>query len=336
MATMRGWQYTAIGELESQLQLVTNLPKPSPATLGQDQVLVKSLYASINPADRLASNLGVYTKYKIGLPAIPGYDFCGLVEAIHPSNTTLKTGDLVFGCLGYPVKHGTLCEYFIAPTTCCARVPDGVKAEEAAGLGSAAVTAYQALAPFIKSGQKVFINGGSGGVGMFAIQFAKMLGAEVTATCSTKNVPLCQELGATTIDYTQVNLLDVLKQGGQVYDHVVDNVGTAPELYQQAHLYTNTDAKYIQIGGGGEISAAQLLKVARNLVLPSFLGGLKRAYRVSIPTVKSEELAFLADWVAQGKVRIVIDQQFTFENTVQAFQKLKTGRARGKIIVSIS
>ncbi|VUC21715.1 unnamed protein product [Clonostachys rosea] len=333
MATMRAWQYSSPGELESTLRLVTDLPKPSADSLRQEEVLIKTLYASLNPADRMVANLGTFTKLRLSLPVTPGYDFCDLVEAVNTSDTTLKPGDLVFGCLGHPVTHGTLSEYFIGPTTCCARVSSGVRAEEAAGLGSAAITAYQALAPFITSGQRVFINGGSGGVGLFAIQFAKILGAEVTVTCSTRNIELCQELGADIIDYTHCNVLDVLKQRGQEFDHVIDNVGNIPELYSLAHLYTNPNARFIQVGG--QMSSMQLFAVARNTLLPGFLGGGKRAYHLSMPKVDREELSALADFVAQGRARIVIDQHFKFEDTIQAFEKLKTGRARGKIIISI-
>lgn len=330
---MRAWQYVVVGELEQNLRLVADLPKPSAEKLRRDQVLVKTLYASINPADRMVADLGVYTKLRLGLPAIPGYDFCGLVEAIHPSDTTFKPGDLVFGSLGHPVKHGTLSEYFVAPTRCCAHLPDGVKPEEAAGLGGSGATAFQAIAPYIKRGQKVLVNGGSGGVGSLAIQFAKVLGAEVTATCSTRNVQLCQDLGADVIDYTQGNLLDTLKQKGTVFDHIVDNVGNSPDLYKFAHLYTTPGARYIQVGGS--MSGTNLVAVFRNLFLPGFLGGGRREYRLSIPNVKTKGLALLADWVAQGNVRIVIDDSFIFEDVIKAFEKLKTGRARGKIIVSV-
>ncbi|KAI4598129.1 hypothetical protein KJ359_003938 [Pestalotiopsis sp. 9143b] len=280
MATMRAWQYTTIDVLESSLRLVTDLPKPSAETLRQDQVLIKTLYASLNPADRKVANLGIYTKLRVGLPATPGQKRQQVWDAL----PLLRTK---------PSRHSS------------------------------------------KSGQRVFINGGSGGVGIFAIQFVKILGAEVTVTCSTRNVQLCQELGADTIDYTQINVLDALQQGAKLFDHVVDNVGNAPELYQSAPLYTHLHAKYIQVGGD-DISAMEMARVARNLFLPSFPGGVKREFRLSIPGVKTEELALFQDWVAQGKVKIVVDEQFSFENAVQAFEKVKTGRARGQILVSVS
>ncbi|KXH29280.1 zinc-binding oxidoreductase [Colletotrichum simmondsii] len=210
MEVMRAWQYSKVGRLEENLQLKTDIPRPTAATLQEDQVLVQVLYSSLNPADLKHAELGLFTKLKTGFPATPGCDFCGRVQAVHPSNTTFKSDDVVFGCFGHPMKEGPLADYLVVSTKVCVHVPQGVLPNEAAGIGGAGLTAYQSIVPFVQKGQKVFINGGSGGVGLFAIQIARARGIDVTVSCSTRNKTLCEELGARVIDYTQGDLINVL------------------------------------------------------------------------------------------------------------------------------
>ncbi|PWY72152.1 putative zinc alcohol dehydrogenase [Aspergillus sclerotioniger CBS 115572] len=338
MSLMSGWQYaTATGDLEKRLCLKTDLPQPSAENLSPNEVLVESLYVSLNPADYKIAELGLLTKFAIGLPATPGYDFYGRVKAVYPSNQDLKLGDLVFGSLGSPKQHGTLSQYFIAPMSSCVRVPDGVSPEEAASITSAAMAAYKALAPFIKTGQKVFINGGSGGVGIFAIQIAKILGAEVTTSCSTRNIEFCQGLGAQVIDYTQGNLIDLHRENGQTFDHIVDKIGDTPDLYRFAHLITKPEAKVAQIGAPATVSGLiGLLHTLYNKSVPSFLGGAQRRHVFIVGSPNREDLILLGNWVAEGKITINIDAKFSFEDTPKAFEKLKTGRTRGKIVIAVT
>ena len=335
---MSGWQYaTATGDLEKRLCLKTDLPQPSAESLSQDEVLVESLYVSLNPADYKMAELGLLTKLAVGLPAIPGYDFYGRVTGVHPSNQDLKPGDLVFGSLVSPKQHGTLCQYFIAPMSSCVRVPDGVSPEEAASITSAAMAAYKALVPFVKTGQKVFITGGSGGVGIFAIQIAKILGAEVTTSCSTRNIEFCQGLGAQVIDYTQGNLIDLLVNNGEIFDHIVDIIGNTSDLYRFAHLFTKPDALIAQIGAPATISGViNVCHTLYNKFVPLFLGGARRRHVFIAGIPNREDLTRLGNWVAEGKIRINIDANFSFEDTPKAFEKLKTDRTRGKIVITVT
>ena len=175
MSLMKGWQYSATtGGIEKHLHLKDDLPQPSAENLSQDKLLIETIWVSLNPGDFKGPEGGFFSRLQIRFPAIPGYDFCGPVKAVHPSNTQSKPGDLVFGNLAHPRTHGTLTQYFVAWQSYCVPVPEGLSLEDAAAIPSVSVTAYKSLAPFIKSGQKVFINGGSGGVGMFAIQIANI------------------------------------------------------------------------------------------------------------------------------------------------------------------
>ncbi|PYI07559.1 putative zinc alcohol dehydrogenase [Aspergillus sclerotiicarbonarius CBS 121057] len=331
MSLMKGWQYASTtGGIEKHLRLRDDLPHPSADSLSRDQVLIESLYVSLNPADYKGPEGGFFTRLQLRLPATPGYDFCGRVQAVHPSSQLFKPGDLVFGNLGHPRKYGTLCQYFVAYGSYCVPVPEGLSLEHAAAIGSVGIAAYKAVAPYIKSGHKVFINGGSGGVGIFAIQIARILGAEVTVSCSTRNKEFCQGLGAHVIDYTQGDLIGLLQEHGQMFDHVVDNVGTTPELYSHAHLFTKPDARIAQVG------AETLWGLLYPQLVPSFLGGSQRRTCFVIGLPNREDLTVLGNWVAEGKIRIHIDEKFPFEHAIQAFEKLKTGHVRGKIIVEVS
>ncbi|OQE18610.1 hypothetical protein PENSTE_c017G09280 [Penicillium steckii] len=300
------------GGIEKHLCLKDDIPLPSSSTLSRDQIHIEAIYAGLNPADFKGAEGGFFTRLKLRPPATPDYDFCGRVKAIHPSNELLKPGDLVFGNLGHRRTHGILAQYLIAYQS------------------YSGIAAYKSLAPFIKSGQRVFINGGSGGVGIFAIQIARILGADMTVSCSTRNVEYCQELGAQVIDYTKGDLITLLQEYGQLFDHVVDNVGTTPELYSHAHLFTKPDARIAQVG------ATTIRGIIYTQLVPAFIGGSRRPTSFVIGLLNRDDLILLGNWAAEGKITINIDAKFSFNDLIKAFEKLKTGRVRGKILVAVS
>ncbi|PLB43208.1 putative zinc alcohol dehydrogenase [Aspergillus steynii IBT 23096] len=309
MSLMNGWQYAATaGGIEKHLRLKDDIPQPSSDNLFHDQVLIETIYVALNPADFKGPEGRFFTMLNLRLPATPGYDFCGRVKAVHPSNDLFKPGDLVFGNLGHPRTHGTLAQYFIAYQNYCARVPEGLSLEDAAAIPSAAMAAYKYLAPFVKSGQNVFINGGSGGVGTFAIQIARILGAGVTVSCSTSNVEFCRGLGAQVIDYTKGDLIDLLQEHGQMFDHVVDNVGATPELYSHAHLFTKPEARISQV----RATTIKGVIVIYSQLVPAFLGGSQRPTSIVLGFPNREDLTLLANWVAEEKISINIDAKFSF------------------------
>ena len=326
---MRAWQYTtARGGLEKNLKLNGSaaVPKPKP-----DQHLVRILATCLNPVDYKPAEVALISRLAISKPATPGIDIVGRI--IKPATgSSLKTGDLIFGVSGTsPLAGAALAEYAVPSTTCVVPVPAGVDPIDAATIGVAGLTAWQSIIPHIKPGSRVFLNGGSGGTGVYGIQIAKASGAFVATSCSTANVELCKALGADeVIDYKKQSVLDALKQQ-KPFDHVVDNVGSDYNLYWRSHEYTTPSAKFIFVAGSPTLAYFSFSLKAQ--YWPGFLGGGKRKYGSILAEPKVDQLEQIGRWMAEGKVKAVIDEKFPFERTVEAFRKLKTGRAKGKIVV---
>lgn len=330
---MKAWLYNGLsGGLEKNLELKYSIRAPPPPR--KNEVIIKVLSAGINPADFKVPEmaLGIPARLVVGLPASPGMDFCGRVVSTGPGATHFTTGQLVFGSHSMPMKFGSLGEYISIPASFVTPLPEGVKIDQAAGLGIAGQSAYQALLGYVKEGNKVFINGGSGGCGLFAIQIAKNMGCNVTVTCSTRNVELCYRMGAdNVIDYTaEEDLIAGLKSRGVIYDHVIDHIGLPSPLYYQAHHFLKADGVFVQVG------ASSFLTFAGRLTWPSILGGGKRKYVIFFFKNTNQHLAKLGEMLEEGTLKTQVDSVYEFEDTVQAFEKLRSGRARGKIIVHVA
>ncbi|KAL4896192.1 hypothetical protein BDV59DRAFT_172267 [Aspergillus ambiguus] len=333
--TMKAWLYSRTTDgLEKNLHLDSEARMPG--ALRDDQILVKVISAAINPADYKVPELTSLTHLMIPKPATPGMDFCGQVIIAASAVKDLKRGQLVYGSLGMPSQFGSLGEYIVCSARTTAPLPDGLDPDDAASIGIAGQTALQSLQPYVSSGDKVFINGGSGGCGMFAIQIAKLLGCHVTTTCSTRNVEFCRELGADeVIDYSVEDVLDALKAKGQVFSLVVDHVGTPDSLYRECDAFLLPGKAFVQVGSTSLLSSS-ILSFADRLVRPGFLGGGKRKYDILMFKNRKEELVQIGEWIQQGKITVVVDSTFAFEDAVQAFEKLRSQRSRGKIIVHVS
>ena len=216
------------------------------------------------------------------------------------------------------------------PKSGAALLPDGVSIEDASCVGTVGLTAYQAIVPYVKDGDNVFVNGGSGGTGVFAIQVAKALGCHVSTTCSTPNVKLCQDLGADeVIDYKSSNIIDELEKSARKYDLIVDNVGSSPALYWQAKKYAKLGAKFVQVG----VEPSHLMDILKRMIWPGFLGGPRLRYGFLLVKNEQSQLRHIGDWMKEGKVKAVKDSVFAYEDAPKSFDRLKTGRARGKIVV---
>ncbi|KAJ9629554.1 hypothetical protein H2203_001928 [Taxawa tesnikishii (nom. ined.)] len=331
---MKAWQYSSgSGGLEKNLQLNTSAPlPPSAKSLAPDQTLVKIHSASINPVDHKLPELPVVSSIIIKKPATPGLDYAGEVVQTG-SDTGLKAGQMVFGKIEPPPKFGTLAEYTVTPRAGTVPLPEGVSPDDAATVGVAGLVAYQAV-KHAKAGDKIFINGGSGGTGTFGVQCAKAMGCYVTTTCSGPNVDLCKSLGADeVIDYKTQNVLEALKRSGKQYDLVVDMVGTPSELYWQCHHFTKPGAKFLQIGSQSSLSAT--VDLVSRFLWPGFLGGGQRPFQFVMTNTNYDDFEQIGRWMAEGKVKAVIDEKFAMGDAVKAFEKLKTGRARGKIVVKV-
>ncbi|CAD6594303.1 MAG: hypothetical protein ASARMPREDX12_008601 [Alectoria sarmentosa] len=340
---MKAWQFSQVtGGLEKNLKLnnTASLP-PNANSLAADQVLVQVLSATLNPIDYKLAQIPVLGNLIIKKPASPGLDYSGRVIASGAnskkiSSEDLEPGQLVFGRLDAPTQFGTLAEYTIVPRAGCVPIAHGVSPDDAACIGTAALTAYQCIIPNVKSGDRVFINGGSGGVGSFGIQLAKVKGCYVVTSCSGLNVELCKSLGADqVVDYKSTDVVAELKKM-QKFDLVVDNVGTPSEMYWRAHDFTNAGTKYVQVGGG--LSLGEIYNLLTRMMWPGFLGGGKRPFQFLGLANNYDQFKEIGEWMAQGKVKALVDEVYGMEDKgpVRAFERLKTGRSKGKIVVRIA
>jgi NADPH:quinone reductase-like Zn-dependent oxidoreductase len=327
---MKAWLYnTTTSTLEKNMYLDGSARVP-PAPRN-DEVLVQVLTSALNPADFKVPEMGPHARHLvIGMPASPGMDFCGRVVTAGP-DAGFEAGQLVYGCHSRPMKFGALAEYLSISGSLIAAVPEGVSVDDAASLGIAGQSAYQALDGYVKEGDKVFINGGSGGCGLFAIQIAKYMGCFVAVTCSTRNVELCRELGADeVIDYTAVDLVGTLREKGVVYDHILDHIGSPSELYFQCHHFLRPGGVFVQVG------ASALTTFVGRVGWPSFLGGGRRKYKIFFFKNTREHIVKLGQMVQKGALKVQFDSEYEFEDAVKAFDKLRSGRARGKVIVHVA
>jgi NADPH:quinone reductase-like Zn-dependent oxidoreductase len=186
-ATMRAWQWSQCNDtLENAIQLNESAPLPTASrqlALGESLIMVHA--ASLNPVDYKLPELPIVGRMAISKPATPGLDFAGKVVQVGP-DCHVKVGQMVFGKLEPNQQFGTLGEYIIGSKSGTVPLPDRIPVEQAATLGVCGLVTYQALAPNVKPGGRVLVNGGSGGTGTFAVQIAKALGCHVTTTCSGK------------------------------------------------------------------------------------------------------------------------------------------------------
>lgn len=232
-------------------------------------------------------------------------------------------------------KFGTLGQFIVVTSADCAVVPDGVDPDDAATLGCAAGTALQSLPPdIVKPGSKIFVNGGSGGVGTYAIQFAKIMDAEVVASCSTPNVELCQQLGADEVlDYKTVDVLAKLREMGQIFDLVIDNAGSPVDLYTQSGAFLKASGIYVQIAATPTLSS--IGRILGNKIFSMIPGGKRRTFQFVMVNETHDDYVRMGQWMGEKRVKAVIDQAFEFEDVPKAYEKLRTGRARGKILVHV-
>lgn len=329
--TMRAWQYTTIinGSLPQSLKVLESTPFPKPK---RDQHLIKVNYVCLNPVDHKPAESPLVRRLLVPNPATPGIDFSGTI--VKPaSGSDLKPGDKVFGVGPSPFAGGCLAEYAVAGKDSTVRVPTGLSQLDASTIGVAGLTAWQSI--LSHKPKRVFINGGSGGTGVFGIQLCKASGINVTVSCSTRNVEFCKSLGADeVIDYTKTkSIADDLVKEPTKYDHVVDNVMADLDLYWKAHTFTEPGSKYIVVAGSPTL---KYMMQSLQLKIPSWLGGGRRSASGMLAATDTTQLAQIGEWMKEGKIKAVVDERFTFENATKAFEKLKTNRARGKVVVEVA
>jgi NADPH:quinone reductase-like Zn-dependent oxidoreductase len=313
---------TKYGHPLDVLQL-KEVEKPTPT---DNQVLVKVHAASVNISD-LAPVRGVFLARLLGTGLLRpkrtmvGADIAGRVEAVGKNVKQFQPGDEVFGD-----ASGGFAEYVCAREDLLALKPANVTFEEAASVGVAAISALQGLrAGQIQAGQKVLVNGASGGVGTFAVQIAKSFGTEVTAVCSPKNLDNARSMGADhVIDYTQEDFT----RNGQRYDLIIAVNGYHSMLSYRRAL----SPKGMCVVLGGKLS-----QVFQALLLGPLISktGSKKIGFMGIAKLNQKDLMLLKELLEAGKVKPVIDRRYPLSKTAEAMQYLEEGHARGKVVITV-
>ena len=322
--TMRAVAYERYGSFD-QLR-VRQVTQPTPK---RHEVAVSVVATALHIGDcfsvrgspfamRLATGL---LKPKYG---IPGFDVAGRVHSVGASVTRFKPGDAVFGTC-----RGACAEYAVARESTLAPKPTRRTFPEAAAVPTSALTALHAMRDTarVESGQKVLINGASGGVGSFAVQIAKALGADVTGVCGSANVALVRSLGADrVIDYTQEDFT----KGANSYDVILDNVEN--RSLSDCRRALRRGGTLVLNSGTGASGIRMLIRLVRPLLLSPFLRERLRRF-VSAPNYR--DLEVLTSLIDSGALRPVIDKVFPLEETAVALRYIEGGHARGKVVITL-
>ena len=290
------------------------MPRPEPK---DDEILVRVIAAGVNPVDGLIRS-GKWAKFfNITLPLVPGYDIAGVVEKTGGKIDKFKKGDAVYAYISLK-KAGGYAEYALVTEKEAAPKPKSAGFVEAAAVPVVALTAWQALVDTAKlgPGQSVLVHGGSGGVGSFAIQFAKLRGAKVFATASTRNQDLLKQLGAdVAIDYTKQKFEDVAKD----VDVVLESVGKET----LARSYAVVKKGGILVSLIGPPDQAELDK-----------HGIRGAALGVEPD--SAELAEIGKLIDEKKIKVIVSQTFPLADAAKAQEQADTGHTRGKIVLKVA
>ena len=305
-----------------------DIAKPAPKG---DEVLVRVRAASVNPLDwhfmrgtpyiaRLDAGLGAPQNIRFGV------DFAGVVEAVGPGVTRFKVGDEVFGG-----KRGAFAEYLVvSEQRAIALKPANMSFAQAAAVPIAGLTALQGLRDkaHVAAGQKVLINGASGGVGTFAVQIARELGADVTGVCSTKNVELVRSLGAAhVIDYTREDFT----RGSERYDVIFDIVGNHSPLELRRALTPKGTLVVVGAPTGGAWLGGLTVMLNAMVVAPF----VSQHLEPFLAELNAPDLARLGELMQAGRLTPVIDRTYPLAQSPQAIAYLEAGHARGKVVIAV-
>lgn len=324
---MQAIQYRCYGGPEVLEHVEVAKPEP-----GENEILVRIEAAAVNPLDWHYMRGTPYVMRLmgagIGAPADPrmGVDYSGVVESAGKNVEGIESGDRVFG--GH---DGAFAEYVaIGKDSAFTAIPDGISFEESAAVPIAGITALQALRDVgeLQPGQKVLVNGASGGVGTFAVQIATAMGAEVHGVCSTRNVERVLSLGASRVfDYKKESYLDSNEQ----YDLIIDNVGNH-SLLANRKVMTET-AKLVIVGAPDGKWIGPLTRPLAAMLINPFIN---QSFEMIMARMKKEDLETLAGYMAAGQIHPMIDRQFPLAEVPDAIRYSETGRARGKIIIDVN
>jgi NADPH:quinone reductase-like Zn-dependent oxidoreductase len=298
--------------------------------IGGDQVLVRVRASSVNPVEWYGVYAPPFVRVLSRQLRRPkdhnlGIDLAGTVEAVGKDVTAFQLGEEVFGR-----SDASWAEYAVAPATKLAPKPASMSFEEAAGVPVAGLTALQALRDHgaVQPGQKVLINGASGGVGTYAIQVAKALGAHVTAVCSPQNLELARSLGADqVVDYTHEDFTQL----DQRHDLIIDIAGS--RSFAKLRRVLTPQGTVVVVGAKMKYSLLGPLKH----MIGSLVEAIGRSQNVKLfmANIETSDLAYMGELIEAGKVRSVIDRRYPLNQAVDALRYLGEGHAQGKIILSV-
>jgi NADPH:quinone reductase-like Zn-dependent oxidoreductase len=326
---MKSLQLTNYGPIASSLVFQDS---EKPTVLAQD-VLIETHAASINPIDKSIVLGNLQALLPIPLPSSIAYDLSGVVVEIGEEVTDFEVGDLVYSRVPQE-QMGTLSEFVAVNSSAVCKKPENISFEEAASLPLAGLTALQSLEyAEIKKGDKVLIHAGSGGVGSFAIQYAKSKGAFVYTTTSTTNVAWVKELGADrVIDYKVEDYKTIVKD----VDIVLDTLGN--EYSEDAFEVIKKGGKVVSVVGPLDEEIAKMFGMM-DYKLPQGLAEKQLKYDASYKFIfmhpNGEHLSAIKDLVEQELIKPILDKVYPFSESIKALQHLETGRAKGKIVIKI-
>ncbi|MFZ6029617.1 MAG: NAD(P)-dependent alcohol dehydrogenase [Chloroflexota bacterium] len=305
---------------------VLKLAEVAQPLVKDNEVLVRVKAVSINVGDVFTMRGDPWlTRLMVGFPKpkknyIVGWDVAGVVERIGRHVTQFRSGDEVFASC-----NGALAEYVSVAEEKLAFKPANLSFEQAAAVPTGGITALQGLrdAGKLQPGQRVLINGASGGVGTFAVQIGKVLEAEVTGVCSTRNAELVRSLGADhVVDYTHTDFT----QNGRRYDLILDNV--ANHSFSDLMRVLTPQGRIIPNSGHGGMGY-----VFKAFLLSPFLRQLGSMY---LTAPNGKDLTILKEWIEAGKVKVIVDRAYPFESTPDAFRSLETEHPRGKVVITVA
>jgi NADPH:quinone reductase-like Zn-dependent oxidoreductase len=324
--------------MKAMVHALYGRPEPPALDLGEvdvpvpedDQVLVRVHASSVNPVEWYGVTGPYFARFGAGFrkPKDPrlGADLAGVVEAVGREVQDLGPGDEVFG-----TGSGAWAEYAVARAIRVARKPANVSFEEAATVPIAGLTALQALRDHgqVQPGQAVLINGASGGVGTFAVQLAKVFGADVTAVCSTRNVEQARALGADrVVDYTKEDFTKL----GIHHDLMVDVAGS--RSFFECRRALKPDATFVLVGGKMTYRGLGPLPHIAGTILKSRFRSQRTTFFVA--KVTREHLSLMRDLIEAGKVRPVVERTYPLSEACDALAYLGEGHARGKVAIAVT
>ena len=333
---MKSLMITKYGDINSSLE-EQEIAKPK---LEANQILIKTYASSFNAMDHMIVKGDYKAMGKVSFPAGIGRDVSGIVEEVGKNVRKFKIGDKVYSRINESFV-GTMAEYVLSNVKDTALIPSNLSFDESASIPLVGLTTYQALVDIAKlsKGENVLIHAGSGGIGTFAIQLAKHLGANVTTTTSTKNISFVKELGAgKVIDYTSQNYLDE----GSVFDVVYDTLGGN---------HTMDSFKVLKDGGRvvsikGTVDSITAKQLGLNKLIQMIIAFQARkvfkaaskmnaSYRFLYMSPNGEQLKKIAKLYESGAIRPIIDKTYKFSESIQALEYLSKGHAKGKVVVKI-